>query len=44
MPEELHRKLHEEALKHGFKPGSERYNRYVFGAMQKIEERKQRSG
>lgn len=39
MPEELHRKLHEEAVKKGFVPGTERYNRYVYGAMQKIEER-----
>lgn len=44
MPEELHKALHAAALKHGFKPGSERYNRYVYGGMQKILERKRNDG
>lgn len=40
MPEELHRRLHEEALKHGYQPGTEKYNAFVYGTMRKIEERK----
>ena len=39
MPEELHQALHQAALKAGLKPGTERYNRYVYGGMKKIEER-----
>lgn len=40
MPEELHRKLHAEALKHGYQPGTEKYNAFVYGTLQKIEAKK----
>jgi len=33
MPKALERKLEKEAKKKGFKPGSDRFDRYVYGAM-----------
>lgn len=37
MPKELHDKLHKEALSKGYEEGSDEYNRYVYGTLQKIE-------
>lgn len=37
MPKEIHRRLVASAKKHGFKKGSKRYNRYVYGTLAKIE-------
>lgn len=37
MPKKLKKKLKTEAIKKGFKPGSKRYNAYVFGTMEKIK-------
>lgn len=37
MPKDIERKLKQEAKKKGFKPGSERFNRYVYGTLAKIE-------
>jgi len=33
MPKALERKLKAQAKKKGFKPGSDRYNRYVYGGL-----------
>lgn len=38
MPEEVKRKLKQQAEKKGLEKGSEAYNRYVYGTLQKIEE------
>lgn len=39
MPKELHDKLHKEALKKGYKEGSDEYNRYVYGTLNKVEKK-----
>ncbi len=35
MPKKMHEALAKSAKKKGYKPGTERYNRYVYGAMVK---------
>jgi hypothetical protein len=35
MPKKMHDALAREAKKKGYKPGSEAYNRYVYGTMKK---------
>lgn len=42
MPRRAERNLKREAKKHGYKPGSDRYNRYVYGTLGKIEKKKKR--
>jgi len=36
MPLALEKKLHEEAIKKGYKPGSKQYNAYVYGTMRRM--------
>lgn len=36
MPKQLERKLKAEAVAHGYAPGSEKYNAYVYGTLNKI--------
>lgn len=42
MPLAEERALKREALKHGFKPGSDRYKRYVYGTLAIQKARKKR--
>lgn len=42
MPVRAERNLKHAAKKQGMKPGSDRYNRYVYGTLRKIERRKKR--
>lgn len=37
MPKRLHKALEKSARRKGLKPGTEHYNRYVYGTMAKIE-------
>ena len=39
MPKKYHDKVARSAKKRGLKPGSERYNAYVYGTLNKIEKR-----
>lgn len=40
MPEELHRELDKRAKEMGMAEGSDEYNRYVYGTLQKVEKQK----
>lgn len=40
MPKRLEQKLEREASKRGFKKGSDRWNAYVYGTLDKIEAEK----
>lgn len=42
MPIRLHKQLAKSAKQKGFKPGSERFNKYVYGTMAKIEKAKKK--
>lgn len=39
MPKKLERALKAAAKRHGYRPGTERYNRYVYGTMKKVEKK-----
>lgn len=38
MPKKIEEALKRSALAHGYKPKTERYNRYVYGTLAKIKE------
>lgn len=40
MPVEIERRLIRQAKKRGLKPGTDRFNAYVYGTLQKIEKLK----
>jgi hypothetical protein len=42
MPIREERRLKAAAVRRGLKPGTDRYNAYVYGTMQKIERRRKR--
>ena len=37
MPKDLHDNLDKRARKKGFKPGTDEYNKYVYGTLKKVE-------
>lgn len=41
MPKKLEEALKRQAVQKGFKPGSDKYNRYVYGTLQRVKESKQ---
>lgn len=42
MPREIEERLKRSAERKGYKPGSEKYNAYVYGTLDKIEKERKR--